>query len=75
MNILLFGISNVGKTTTGQLPACKLGHKFYDMNEEIKSCLHITLEEFVNTIWPYERDKIRGKILEKSGQVAQRAPE
>lgn len=34
------------------------------MDEEVKSCLHITLEEFVNTIWPYERDIIRGKILE-----------
>ena len=64
MNILLFGISNVGKTTTGRLLAGKLGYKFYDMDEEVKSCLHITLEEFVNTIWPYERDKIRGKILE-----------
>ena len=64
MNILLFGISNVGKTTTGRLLADRLGYKFYDMDEEVKSCLHITLEEFVNTVWPYERDKIRGGILE-----------
>lgn len=65
MNILLFGVSNVGKTTTGQLLASKLGYKFYDMDEEVKSYLHVTLEEFVNTVWPYERDKIRGEILGK----------
>lgn len=65
MNILLFGVSNVGKTTTGQLLASKLGYIFYDMDEEVKSYLHITLEEFVNTVWPYERDKIRGEILGK----------
>lgn len=65
MNILLFGVSNVGKTTTGQLLASKLGYKFYDMDEEVKSYLHITLEEFVNTVWPYERDKIRGEVLGK----------
>lgn len=63
MNILLFGISNVGKTKTGQLLASKLKYKFYDMDEEVKLYLHTTLEEFVNTVWPYERDKIRGKIL------------
>lgn len=65
MNLLLFGVSNVGKATTGQLLASKLGYKFYDMDEEVKSYLHITREEFVNTVWPYERDKIRGEILGK----------
>lgn len=63
MTILLFGVSNVGKTTTGQLLAKELGCAFYDLDEEVKSRLHITLEVFVNTVWPYERDKIRGKIL------------
>lgn len=36
MNIFLFGISNVGKSTVGCLPAEKLGFKYYDLDEEIK---------------------------------------
>lgn len=37
MNILLFGISNVGKTSAGKLLAQKLGYDFYDLDEEVKS--------------------------------------
>ena len=36
MNIMLFGISNVGKTTIGRIVADKLGYDFYDLDEEIK---------------------------------------
>ena len=61
-SILLFGISNVGKTTVGQLLAAELGYKFYDLDEETKLYCHMTLEEFVNTISYYERDKIRENI-------------
>ena len=63
-SILLFGISNVGKTTVGQLLAAELGYKFYDLDEETKLYCHMTLEEFVNTISYYERDKIRENILD-----------
>ena len=35
--ILLFGVSNVGKTTTGRLLADQLNAKFYDLDEEIKT--------------------------------------
>ena len=63
MNILLFGISNVGKTTIGGILAQKLGYVFFDLDEEVKKRHHITLEQFVNTVWPYERDQIRGEII------------
>ena len=63
MNIFLFGISNVGKTTTGRLLAQELGYRFFDMDEEVKSRYHTTLEHFVHTVSRYERDQIRGEIL------------
>lgn len=63
MNILLFGISNVGKTTIGGILARKLEYTFFDIDEEVKNRYHTTLEHFVNTVWPYERDKIRGEII------------
>ncbi|MFV0341973.1 MAG: shikimate kinase, partial [Anaerocolumna sp.] len=36
MKILLFGVSNVGKSITGELLAHRLGYDFYDLDEEIK---------------------------------------
>lgn len=36
MTILLFGISNVGKSITGELLAKQLGYHFYDLDEEVK---------------------------------------
>lgn len=36
MKILLFGISNVGKTTIGKLLSRKLEYDFDDLDEEIK---------------------------------------
>ena len=63
MNIFLFGISNVGKTTTGRLLAQELGYRFFDTDEEVKSRYHTKLEHFVNTVSHYERDQIRGEIL------------
>lgn len=49
MKILLFGVSNVGKTTIGKLLAEKLNFSFYDLDEEIKKYYGITLEEFAHT--------------------------
>ena len=63
MNILLFGISNVGKTTAGRIVADKLGYDFYDLEEEVSRHCNMTIEEFVDTIWPYERDETRGKVI------------
>ncbi len=35
MNILLFGVSNVSKTVTGELLASRLKCDFYDLDEEV----------------------------------------
>lgn len=39
MTIMLFGVSNVGKTTTGEILARKLGFEFYDIDAEIKNTI------------------------------------
>lgn len=65
MTILLFGISCVGKTTTGEKLAQRLGFDFFDLDEEVKEHFQITLEEFVQTGWLYERDQKRGQVLGK----------
>ena len=49
MKILLFGISNVGKTTIGTILAKELEYSFYDLDEEVKKEFQMTLEEFVHT--------------------------
>lgn len=65
MKILLFGVSNVGKTTTGKLLAERLGFTFLDLDEEVKTCLGMSLEEFVNTADLRWRDQKRGSIIKK----------
>ncbi|MBR1506696.1 MAG: shikimate dehydrogenase, partial [Eubacterium sp.] len=60
MRILLFGVSNVGKSTTGKLLADQLGIAFYDLDDEVRDCLGISLEEFVNTADLRWRDQKRG---------------
>ena len=65
MKILLFGVSNVGKTTIGKLLAEKLKFPFYDLDEEIKKYYGITLEEFVHTENLRWRDQKRGHIIKK----------
>ena len=65
MTILLFGVSNVGKTTIGEKLARRLGYVFYDLDEEVKKYYDTTLEEFVNMGTLNERDKKRGLIISK----------
>lgn len=64
MMIVLFGVSNVGKTTTARNLAKLLGYQFVDVDESIRKRYEITLEEFQNQ-FPYrnERDRIRGEVL------------
>ncbi len=63
MTILLFGVSNVGKSVTGNLLAKRLDYTFYDIDDEVKKKLGITLEEFVSTGTLHERDEIRCHII------------
>ena len=64
MVIMLFGITNVGKTVTGEKLAAKLNYSFFDLDEEIKKRFQMTLENFLKeNPYPYERHKIKGKIL------------
>jgi shikimate kinase len=63
MTILLLGVSNVGKSITGQLLAQRLDYDFYDLDEEVKKLLGISLEEFTSTGTLYERDKIRCSLI------------
>lgn len=65
MKILLFGTSNVGKTTIGTMLAKQLGYSFYDLDEEVKKEFKMTLEEFVHTENLRWRDQKRGRIIKK----------
>ena len=63
MKILLFGITNVGKSTIGKLLSKKLNYEFDDLDEEIKR-RYGKIDAFMNKYpWTYERHKERGKIL------------
>ena len=62
-NVLLFGVSCVGKTTLGALLAQSLGYEFFDLDEETKKYYSMTLEEFVHTGTLRERDIMRGHLL------------
>lgn len=69
MKILLFGISNVGKATTGKLLAERIGFNFYDLDDEVKSRLGMTIEQFVHTEDLRWRDHKRGSIIKKILQL------
>ena len=65
MNILIFGVSNVGKSTIGALLAERLEYKFYDIDEEIKSKYKTTLTEFTRTGTVSSRDLKRSQIVKQ----------
>lgn len=63
MNILLFGVSNVGKTSAGKILANTLGYLLHDVDEEVKVRNRTSLEDFVNNGTLEDHDKMRGKII------------
>ena len=65
MNILIFGVSNVGKSTIGALLAERLEYKFFDIDEEIKSKYKTTLTEFTRTGTVSSRDLKRSQIVKQ----------
>ena len=64
MIVLIFGVSNVGKTVIGKRLSEKLNYPFFDLDHEIKREFNTTLEEFMRANpWPHERFKIKGSVL------------
>lgn len=66
MVILLFGISNVGKSVTGELLAEKMGYRFVDLDIEIIKRFSTTIEEFINK-YPFidKRSQVKGRLLKE----------
>lgn len=65
MNVLLFGVSNVGKSASGRLLADLLDYSFYDLDNEVKKDPNTTLEEFVSAGTLMKRDAIRCRIFNR----------
>ena len=66
MNILLFGVSNVGKTTIGKIMAKKLDYDFYDIDDEVKRYYgYKNINEFIRkNSFVIDRDQKRSYIME-----------
>ncbi len=61
--IVLFGVSNVGKTTIGKVLADKLGYSFYDTDYEVMMRLGLTIEKFIKSMSHVKRDEVRRRIM------------
>ena len=66
MNILIFGVSNVGKTTIGKKIAEKLQYEFVDIDDEIKKFYgYRSISDFIRSnSYQFERDQKRGYMIE-----------
>lgn len=65
MKILLFGITNVGKTTIGKLLSEKLNYDFDDLDDEIKR-RYGKIDNFQSKYpYNYARHRKRGEILKE----------
>ncbi len=63
MTVLLFGVTCVGKTTVGEVLSKRLNWSFYDLDAEVKIRRKTTIEDFVRTGTLFERDSIRGELI------------
>ena len=62
--VLLVGVTNVGKTTTGRIFANKLGYDFFDLDQEVKSFYGMTLDKFERQHpFPCDRQKLKTEVL------------
>lgn len=63
MKILIFGMSNIGKTTLGRAFAKQIGYDFVDLDEEIIK-KYTTINHF-QTLYPNQRkrDAVRHKLI------------
>lgn len=64
-NVLLFGVSCVGKTTVGRGLSQALGWRFFDVDDDIIRQCQCTIQEFVDTYSCLERNEVRREIIEK----------
>ena len=70
MNILLFGVSNVGKSSIGKLLAEKIDYDYYDLDEIVKQDQGMTLDKFIKSGTLFERDQIRCELLNAIRYIA-----
>lgn len=63
INILLFGVSCVGKTTVVKLLADKLGWLFFDVDDGIVKHCGCSIGEFVDTFTCVERNDVRRSLV------------
>ena len=48
MIVLIFGMSNIGKSTTGKILAEKLGYHYFDVDDGIKEKYHMSMQDCCN---------------------------
>lgn len=66
MNVLLFGVSNVGKSAIGKRLSQLLEYDFYDLDNEITKEYNMTLTDFLNIyVDDYNRHKRKIDLLNK----------
>ena len=63
MNVLIFGVSCVGKSTIGELLAKKLNYDYYDLDDEVMAYYNMSIDDFIDAYDDYERAKKRIEVI------------